>query len=144
MVLGVNHSIEPLFSPSNLGVDTTRQVLQFIAGSLVETDRQTDIQTMFNESLENGTFQRLPITAHAKRVLKTAVEINPVDHVLMAAALAGTNGVSDESASKTVNLPRDTTPGDVMEIYLLAHAEGMKNISIYRDGSLDNQPRKLS
>lgn len=144
MILGVNHSIEPIFSPSNLSLDTTELILELLADSLDDTAGEVDIQTVFNTAIEHGTFQHAPISAQAKELLKTAIEVKPEDHVYMAATLAGMSGVSDESASKTVNLPASATVDDVLSIYLLAHQVGLKNISIYRDQSLDNQPRTLS
>lgn len=144
MILGVSHSIEPFFGPSSLNSETAGLVIDLIASSLLEQAANTDVQTLFNEAIEAGSFQHLPISDKAKSLLKTAIEINPEDHVLMTAALSGMNGVYDESASKTVNLPSDATADDVLQIYLLAHQVGLKNISVYRDGSLLAQPKKLS
>lgn len=141
MVLGVNHSIEPIFSPSHLGLETSRQVIDILARS---AQVGADIQTLLNNSIEQGTFQNLPISNEAKRLLRTVIEIQPEDHVLMAAVLSGMDGVYDESVSKTVNLPHSATPEDIFQIYVLAHQVGLKNISVYRDGSLSDQPRKLS
>ena len=61
----------------------------------------------------------------------------------MVAALVGTDGVVDESASKTVNLPKSSTSADILNIFLLAHELGLKNISVYRDGTYEEQPFKL-
>ena len=144
MILGVNYSIEPIFSPSNLNVDTVNQVLDLVASSLLDFDSNPDIQELLNRAIELGTFQDLPVSDKAKTLLQTAIEIAPRDHVLMAAALSGMEGVYDESVSKTVNLSSTTTSDDILGIYLLAHQVGLKNISVYRDGSLTNQPRKLS
>lgn len=143
MILGVNHSIEPIFSPSNLNTETVDQVLELIASSLTVVG-DADVQSLFNSAIEMGTFQQLPITESARALLRTAIEIAPKDHVLMVAALSGIDGVYDESASKTVNLPETATPDDIFDIYMLGHQVGLKNISVYRDGSLNNQPRKLS
>ena len=144
MVLGVNHSIEPIFSPSNLNIETIHQVLDLLAGSLLDSALELDVQVLFNEAIEYGTFQHLPISDVAKKLLRTAIEVKPKDHVLMAASLSGMNGVYDESVSKTVNLPSTATPTEIFDIYVLAHQAGLKNISVYRDGSLTNQPRKLA
>lgn len=141
-VLRTNHSIEPIFGPSHLSFETVHQILDVLASSLL--DESTDIQNLFNTAIEQGSFQNLPISDHAKRLLRTAIEIKPEDHVLMAAALSGMYGVTDESASKTVNLSSFATPQDIYNIYILAHQVGLKNISVYRDMSLSSQPRKLS
>lgn len=44
------------------------------------------------------------------------------------------------SVSKTVNLPGDATAEDVREVYLTAWRNGLKAISVYRDGSKGTQP----
>ncbi len=144
MVLGANHSIEPIFSPAGLNADTVGLVLGLVSDSLIEGEAEQNLQEMFNSAVEAGSFRDLPISDEAKELLKTAIEIDPESHVLMTAALAGNNGVSDESASKTVNLPSSATPEDIMRTYIFAHQVGMKNVSVYRDNTLDNQPRKLS
>lgn len=78
-----------------------------------------------------------------RNVFKTAKEISPDDHLKMVSALAGMHGVIDETASKTVNLPAAATIEDVEIIFVLAHHLGLKNISVYRDGTKQNQPEKL-
>lgn len=141
MVLGVSHSIEPIFSASHLGVETYEQVIDLLAQSV---SGEADVQELLNLAIEQGTFQNLPISDHARKLLKTAIEIGPGDHVLMAASLSGMSGIYDESVSKTVNLSNSVSPDDIFNIYILAHELGLKNISVYRDGSLTSQPRKLS
>ncbi len=42
--------------------------------------------------------------------------------------------------SKTVNMPNEATPEDIMGAYLLAWKEGVKALAIYRDGSKRTQP----
>jgi ribonucleoside-diphosphate reductase alpha chain len=51
--------------------------------------------------------------------------------------------VYDEAVSKTVNLPKTATVDDVVGIFVEAYDLGLKNISVYRDGSYDNQPVNL-
>ena len=46
---------------------------------------------------------------------------------------------TDNSVSKTINLPPDASIDDVSRIYLLAHELKCKGITIYRYGTRENQ-----
>lgn len=63
--------------------------------------------------------------------------LRPEAHVLMVAAC--TPFVSG-AISKTCNLPRDATVNDVIDIYNMAWKTGCKSITVYRDGSKEDQP----
>ena len=55
---------------------------------------------------------------------------------MMAAAQPFLSG----AISKTVNMPRDTTPKEIAEAYYDGWKLGLKALAIYRDGSKDSQP----
>jgi ribonucleoside-diphosphate reductase alpha chain len=55
---------------------------------------------------------------------------------MMAAAQPFLSG----AISKTVNMPRDTTPADIAEAYVEGWKLGLKALAIYRDGSKESQP----
>ena len=59
---------------------------------------------------------------------------------MMAAAQPFLSG----AISKTVNMPRDTTPEEVAEAYIDGWKLGLKALAIYRDGSKDSQPLNTS
>ena len=46
--------------------------------------------------------------------------------------------------SKTVNMPRESTPGDIAHAYLEGWRLGLKALAIYRDGSKESQPLSTS
>lgn len=66
----------------------------------------------------------------------TANEVSAVEHVLMQAAA---QKHIDSSISKTANMPHSATVEDVHDLYMLAWTEGLKSLSVYRDGSRSEQ-----
>jgi len=59
---------------------------------------------------------------------------------MMAAAQPFISG----AISKTVNMPRETTPADIAGAYLEGWRLGLKALAIYRDGSKESQPLSTS
>jgi ribonucleoside-diphosphate reductase alpha chain len=59
---------------------------------------------------------------------------------MMAAAQPFISG----AISKTVNMPRETTPADIAGAYIEGWRLGLKAIAIYRDGSKESQPLNTS
>ncbi len=55
-------------------------------------------------------------------------------------AMAAAQPFLSGAISKTVNMPRDTTPADIAEAYLMGGRLGLKALAIYRDGSKESQP----
>jgi ribonucleoside-diphosphate reductase alpha chain len=83
-----------------------------------------------------GTARHPEVPEHWQRVFVTANEITPEWHIRMQAAF---QDFTDSAISKTTNFAYTATQDDVRTIYELAHELRCKGVTVYRDGSRDNQ-----
>ena len=72
-----------------------------------------------------------------QRLFPVAADISYETHIKMQAAFQ--NSGVDNAVSKTINMPTNATPEDVIKSYLFAYRERCKGITIYRDRSRKKQ-----
>src|SRR6188472_2243941 len=71
-----------------------------------------------------------------QKLFVTAIDIHWTDHIM---AQAVWQKWISNAIAKTINMPGDVTVEDVKCAYLLAHEFGLKGVTIYRDGSRNEQ-----
>ena len=118
ILLNTSSGIEPNFS-----YEWTRDVVV----SPTERRQLTYYHRLYNE--ENK----------ARGLLVKAHDITPEQHVRAVAVFAP---YIDSAISKTVNMPSESTVDDVRKIYEYCFDNGIKGVTIYRDGSRSGQPIK--
>ncbi len=76
--------------------------------------------------------QKFGDDSHLPDYVVTAHQVDPFFRVRMQGVI---QRYTDSSISSTINLPESTTVETVAEIYIRAYREGLKGITVYREGS---------
>ncbi|MBI4666933.1 MAG: vitamin B12-dependent ribonucleotide reductase [Nitrospinae bacterium] len=139
IIAGVSSGIEPLFA------------LSFIR-TVMDKDKLVEVNPIFEEAAHKRGFyskelmEKVAYHGHiedmeempedVRKVFVTAHGITPEWHVRMQASF---QRHTDNAVSKTVNFGNSATVDDVSKVYMLAYHLGCKGVTIYRDGSRDEQ-----
>lgn len=139
IIAGCSSGIEPLFA-----ICFTRNVMD--GTKLVEVNpyfkKEMERIGLWSDALaervaQTGSIQGIKeIPEELKKVFLTAHDISPLYHIRMQASF---QQYIDNAVSKTVNLPNHATEEDIRDVYLLAYRLGCKGVTVYRDGSRQEQ-----
>ncbi len=139
ILAGCASGIEPLFAVSFI-----RNVME--GTKLIEVNPYFEKEAKEMGSWSRELIEKIAGTgsiSHCKEfpqemreVFVTAHDITPIDHIKMQAAF---QKYVDNAVSKTVNFPHTAAPKDVEEVYMLAYKKGCKGVTVYRDGSREEQ-----
>lgn len=139
IIAGCSSGIEPLFA-----VSFVRNVME--GTKLIEVNPYFENETknaglwsreLMEKIAEAGSIEGFKeIPEGLRKVFVTAHDISPLDHIKMQAAF---QSYVDNAVSKTVNFPHSATTKDVEGVYLQAYKLGCKGVTVYRDGSREEQ-----
>jgi len=139
IIAGASSGVEPLFAVSFIRQVMDKNILVDVNPIFEEIakDRGFYSEALMQRIAEHGTIQDIPeIPEDVRAVFVTAHDITPQVHIEMQAAF---QRFTDNAVSKTVNFPNSATIEDVETVYRLAYKLGCKGVTIYRDGSRDEQ-----
>jgi len=139
LIAGTSSGIEPLFAISYIKyvMDGTElvEVNPYFKAACEEAGLYSD--ELMREIAQKGSLHDVEgIPQHMKELFVTAHDISPEWHVRMQAAF---QRHTDNAVSKTVNLRKDATLQDVADVFWHAYKTGCKGVTIYRDGSREEQ-----
>jgi ribonucleoside-diphosphate reductase alpha chain len=139
IIAGCSSGVEPIFALSYI-----RRVMD--GAELVEVNpifervakaRGFHSDALMKEIAEHGGCTGIKtVPEDVQRVFVTSHDITPEWHIRMQGAF---QKYTDNAVSKTVNFPHSATQDDVKNVYMMAYKLGCKGVTIYRDGSRDEQ-----
>jgi ribonucleoside-diphosphate reductase alpha chain len=139
MIAGCSSGIEPLFAITYIKNVLDNTPLIECNQFFIEIAKQEGFYSdkLIEKISKTGRVSDIPeVPERWRRVFVTAHEITPEWHVRMQAAF---QKYTDNAVSKTVNFPKHATKEDVAKVYIQAYKLGCKGVTVYRDGSRDEQ-----
>jgi len=139
IIAGCSSGIEPLFAIAYVRNVMDKDELSEVNPIFEEIAKARGFYSdeMMKKVAEHGSLSEITeIPEDIRRTFVTAHDITPEWHIRMQAAF---QEYTDNAVSKTVNFPKTATADDVRKVYLMAFDLGLKGVTVYRDGSRDEQ-----
>lgn len=144
IIAGCSSGIEPLFALAFVRnvMEGTRLLEVNPVFEGIARKRGFYSRELMEDIAQKGTLRRIQgIPEDVRRIFITDWDIEPEWHVRMQAVF---QKYTDNSVSKTVNLPAEATPQDIRRVYTLAYELKCKGITVYRYGSKKQQVLTLA
>ncbi len=139
IIANASSGVEPLFAVSFVRQVMDKNILLEVNPHFEQLAKERGFYSdeLMQRIAEHGTVQDInEVPEELRSVFVTAHDITPEVHIDMQAAF---QKYTDNAVSKTVNFPNTATMDDVDKVYRLAYHKGCKGVTIYRDGSRDEQ-----
>lgn len=137
IIAGCSSGLEPLFAVAFMrnqaGVMMPDVNEDFVA---IAREEGWYSEELVERIAKTGSVNHPEVPARWQAVFNTANNISPEYHIRMQAAY---QAHCDSAISKTTNFSHAATVDDVRAIYELAYDMKCKGVTVYRDGSRDNQ-----
>ncbi|RIW17200.1 adenosylcobalamin-dependent ribonucleoside-diphosphate reductase [Algoriphagus lacus] len=133
-------SVEPLFALAfqrkNVLNGETLQTINPLFLEMLKSERLAEGKIL-DQVISSGTCTHIKeLPGKFRELFRTALEISPEWHLRHQIAF---QKFTDNAVSKTVNLPSDSTIGDVDQLYRQAWELGAKGITVFRNEAGDQQ-----
>jgi ribonucleoside-diphosphate reductase alpha chain len=139
LIASVSSGIEPPFGICHIRKALDGEELIMVHPLFEEIAKREEFydEELIRRIHEEGSVQGMDeIPEEVQKLFVTAHDISPEWHIRMQAAF---QDHTDNAVSKTVNFQHKATKEDVEEAYMLAYELGCKGVTIYRDGSREEQ-----
>ncbi len=143
MVFDVASGMEPYFALVYYKQVMGGKNLYYVNKHLERVLKERGIysEELITKISETGSVQNMKeIPKDIRDTFVVAMDISAEDHIRMQAAF---QKYTDNAISKTCNFPHDATQTEVMKGYLLAWKLGCKGVTVYRNGSREEQVLNL-
>lgn len=139
MIADTSSGIEPLFSLVYMKNVMDGEKLVYVNKYFekVAKDQNFYSKRLMEKISEKGALKNIKkVPDSIKKVFVTAHDISPDWHIKMQAVF---QKYVDNAVSKTINFPHDAEKDDIHAAYELAYQLGCKGVTVYRDGSREEQ-----
>ncbi|SEM57201.1 ribonucleoside-diphosphate reductase class II [Syntrophus gentianae] len=139
IIANASSGVEPLFAVSYVRQVMDNDILVEVHPYFEAAARQRGFYSpeLMQRIAEEGTLHDIDeVPEDLRNLFVTAHDISPEVHIRMQSAF---QKYTDNAVSKTVNFANEATLQDVAQVYELAYKLDCKGVTIYRDGSRDQQ-----